>query len=123
MKIIDSSLEVLTSRIKDIDESKSLNQQLRDSNATLEIEQKAAILEEYINASPNLRVADKKDWARLIVGNWMLWFNVTSLESWKNIWVIKAFDKDANVVFQAYWNKHIFKLGKLTAEWVKRVSA
>jgi len=61
MKIIDSSLDLLTSRIKDIDESKSLNESMKASNASLQVEQKAAILEEYINASPNLRVTDKQD--------------------------------------------------------------
>ncbi len=123
MKIIDSSLDMISDRISSINEAKALNNSMKASNATLEVEQKAAILEEYINASSDLRIINKHDWWRLISGNWMIWYNVMSLKSGtdKWVWVVKSFDKDANVVFQPYGSKYTEPLGKLTADWVKRI--
>ncbi len=122
LQIVAGSMDKIVDRVNLIDEAKVLNEQLKASNATLQPEEKATILENFINSSSNLKVVDKKDGTRVIAGNWVVGFNVASVTSGKWVGVIKAFDKDANVVFQAYGSNATVKLGKLTADWVKRVA-
>lgn len=122
LTVVDGSLEKIDNTIAIIDESKALNETLKASNAKLTQEEKASILETFINASSNVRVVAKKDGSRVIAWNGMVGFNVASVQSGKSVWVIKAFDNDANVVFQAYGSRNTVKLGKLTADWVKRIA-
>jgi len=66
LHIVDGSLDMITDRIDSINESKALNESLKASNASLEPEQKAAILHDFINASSNVKVVNKKDGSTLI---------------------------------------------------------
>lgn len=122
LQLVNATLERVEWKIALIDEAKSLANQCVESNASLEDEERAAILEQFIEWSSTLKIVPTISWERLIHWNWMLGFNVISTKTWNKVWIIKTFSRDANVLFQPYWNKTAIKLWKLTKDWIKRIA-
>lgn len=121
LNIVSTNVDILNNVVSTIDEAKVLSEQIKQDNASLTTEEKVAILQQEIEKSSNLKIDSTKDWRTVFVWEWMFWFNVSSKETWYKVWTIRHFDKDANVIFQQYWSKTVFKLWKLTASWLVKI--
>ena len=118
VQLVDSDGSKVLEKVQLISEASMLADACKASNDTLEDEQRAAILHDYVT---NLwyKIELMKNWQELIHWNWVLWYNVSY--KWKKVWIFKTFTKDSNVVFQPYWNWSFIKTWKLTASWVKSI--
>ena len=120
--VVASTLDKVEARVNEINQASAMISTIKSDNAWLETEEKAAILKEFINWSSKLRTTNRKDSdSDLIIGNWMLWYNVESIESWRKIWTIRAFDNDASVVYTPYGSKQNMRLWRLTSQWVVKL--
>lgn len=106
-------------KIKLISEASKLAEACKISNNSLLNEERAAILHEYIISQWYKIETIKNSTDTLILGDWVMWYNVSY--DWKKVWIFKTFVKDANVIFQAYWDRNFIKEWKLTAQWVMRI--
>lgn len=123
LTVVKSDLINLDNRVKEIDEAKVLVETIKSNNASLELEEKAAILKEFINSSSNIVTTNKKDSTDdLIIGKWMIWYNVISKSSNQRIGTVRAFDWDAKVVFTPYGSKQSMNLWRLTSDWVIKIT-
>ena len=121
--VVASDLSKVEARVNEINQASAMINTMKADNASLEIEEKAAILKEFINSSSHLRTTNRKDSdSDLIIGNWMLWYNVESIETHKKVWTIRTFDNDASVVFTPYGSKQNMRLWRLTSQWVVKLS-
>lgn len=121
LNIVSTNVDILNSVVSTINEAKVLSEQIKQDNASLTTEEKVAILQQEIEKSSNLKIDSTKDWRTVFVWEWMFWFNVSSKETWYKVGTIRHFDKDANVIFQQYWSKTVFKLWKLTKDWLVKI--
>ena len=120
--VVASTLDKVEAKVNEINQASSMINEIKQDNASLEVEEKAAILKEFINASSNLRTTTMKDWSSdLILGNWVLWYNVMAMDSWRRVWTIRAFDNDASVVFTQYGSRQNIRLWRLTSKWIVRL--
>jgi hypothetical protein len=118
VRLIPSDWSKSLEKIKLISEAWQLAEICKASNATLEDEERAAILHDYI-ISKWYNIEPMKNGGELFTGNWVMWYNVSY--DWKKVGIFKTFSRDANVIFQAYWDKHFIKEGKLTSQWVMQI--
>jgi len=119
VKLVLANWSKSLEKIKIISEAWQLAEACKASNNSLENEERAAILHDYIIWLWCKIETIKKSTDTLIVGNWVIWYNVSY--KWKKVWIFKTFLKDANVIFQAYWDNKIIKEWKLTAQGVMQI--
>ena len=120
--VVASTLDKVEAKVNEINQASSMINEIKQDNASLEVEEKAAILKEFINSSGNLRTTNRKDSdSDLIIGNWVIWYNVMAIDSWRRVWTIRAFDNDAWVVFTQYGSRQNIRLWRLTSKWIVKL--
>ena len=121
--IKDTSIEAITANaVNTLTEISTLSDNLKAEYSWLSEDTCKKVLQDSIQASPNLQITTDNDWVlKEFNTDNVYWFVVSPKGTNKPVGTVRYFKNAGNAVFTPNWSKQVYKLWRITSSWLKQI--